>query len=93
MPPTESELSDIVTRFCAAFAEGDLDTALSFLAEDCAYHNIPYEPLKGHGQIRRELEHFMGILGNQILEIRHQVAEGNVVMNERVDARRQLIRG
>ena len=27
----------------------------------------------------------MGILGGQILEIRNQVAEGNVVMNERLD--------
>ena len=77
--------SEIVTRFCETFASGDLDTALTYLAEDCEYHNIPFEPLKGHAAIRRELSHFMGILGNQILVIRNQVAQGNVVMNERVD--------
>jgi len=85
MPSSETELSDAVTAFCKAFANGDLDTALSFLAEDCEYHNVPFKPLKGHAEIRRELDHFMGLLGNQILEIRNQVTQGNVVMNERVD--------
>lgn len=85
MTPQETSLSESVTRFCESFANGDLDTALTYLAEDCQYHNIPFAPLKGHEEIRRELSHFMGLLGNQVLEIRNQVVQGNVVMNERVD--------
>lgn len=79
------DTKEAVTQFCEAFATGDLDNALTYLSEDCCYHNIPYKPLQGHAEIRRELSHFMGILGGQILEIRNQVAEGNVVMNERLD--------
>ena len=79
------DANEIVTRFCESFEKGDLDETLSYLSEDCRYHNIPMEPVEGKESIRKTLESFGPLLGTLRFETLHQVASGNVVMNERVD--------
>jgi limonene-1,2-epoxide hydrolase len=57
----------------------------SFFREDAAYHNGPMEPIKGREAIQATLASFMGMGGQVAVDIGHLVAEGAIVMTERVD--------
>jgi len=84
--------SELVTAFIKAIELGDLDAALALVTDDVVYDNVPFGPVVGPDQIRT-------ILGGGITRaaekiewiVTRQVAEGDVVMNERVD--RFLING
>lgn len=78
--------SDIVTEFCAAWSEGDLDKIMAFFTADAVYHNIPIAPVTGVDAIRATIESFSGGVDKIEFRVQHQAASGNVVMNERVDA-------
>ena len=80
------DASDVVTRFCAAWGEGDLDQIMSFFAADAVYHNIPIAPVTGVEAIRATIESFAGGVDKIEFRVQHQATDGNVVMNERVDA-------
>jgi limonene-1,2-epoxide hydrolase len=77
--------SDVVRRFCAAFERLDADELTAYFTPDALYHNIPMAPLRGHAAIHAFIkaipEQFLGLR----FEILHQVAGGNLVMNERLD--------
>lgn len=75
----------VVTNFCNALTRGNLDEAMKLVAEDCVYHNIPLEPVKGAATIRATLEGFVQMLGTIEIDTKRQVAAGDVVMNERID--------
>lgn len=77
--------NDVVTAFCASFEKGDLEATLAYLADDCVYHNIPIDPVQGVEAIRKTFEGFGQLLEGFRFEVLHQVADGNTVMNERVD--------
>lgn len=49
---------DIVRRFCAAWADGDLDALMAFFADDAVYHNIPIAPVEGKDAIRATIAGF-----------------------------------
>ena len=80
------DASAVVTRFCAAWGEGNLDHIMSFFAADAVYHNIPIAPVTGVDAIRATIESFTGGVDKIEFRVRHQATDGNVVMNERVDA-------
>ena len=75
----------VVDDFIASWKGGDMDRIMSHLSSDCAYHNIPWEPVQGTEAIRKTLEGFMkGV--SQIEFVVHKTAEaGDTVMNERTD--------
>ena len=79
----------IVTKFVKEFdVEAPAAAALgAYFKEDALYHNIPMEPVKGKAAIEAVLGGMTGG-GMRSLgwEVKHQVATGNVVMNERVDS-------
>ena len=75
----------IVTAFCKAISRSDLDEAMKYVADDCVYHNIPLEPVKGAAAVRATLEGFLPVLGSIEIETLRQVAIGDFVMNERID--------
>lgn len=75
----------IVTAFCDALTRSDLDGAMSLVAEDCLYHNIPLDPVKGRTAIRATLEGFVQMLGTISIKTTKQVVAGDFVMNERLD--------
>ena len=77
--------SQIVTAFCDALARNDLDGAMAHIAEDCVYHNIPMAPIQGAAGVRATLAGFIELLGCIRIETLRQVAEGEWVMNERLD--------
>jgi limonene-1,2-epoxide hydrolase len=76
---------DVVRRFCATWEKLDIDELMTYFAEDAVYHNIPIDPLVGHEAIRGLIETFTAGMDRVVFEIRHAVADGNVVLTERMD--------
>jgi limonene-1,2-epoxide hydrolase len=80
-----TEPRDVVTQFCALWADVDVDKIMSYFADDAVYHNMPLDPLVGHAEIRTLIESFTAGVERVDFEIVHIVADGNVVLTERVD--------
>ena len=83
---SDADPQKIVEQFCAAWGTGDIDVILDFFTPDALYHNIPMEPVTGVDQIRALITGFMAGVDKIEFRVKHQAANGNVVMNERVDA-------
>lgn len=78
--------SNVVTAFVASVVARDFDTAMAFLSEDVVYDNIPIGAVVGREKVRGVLSGGTTAAADQIeWVVRHQVAQGNVVMNERID--------
>ena len=76
---------DVVTSFCAAWSKLDVDAILEHLHPDAVYHNIPVDPVVGTEDIRATIVGFTAGWDQVVFEVRHAVAEGGVVLTERVD--------
>jgi limonene-1,2-epoxide hydrolase len=76
---------DTVRRFCAAWAEGDLDALMAFFAEDAVYHNIPVAPVTGRDQIRSTVEGFTAGVESVEFRLDAVAADGGTVLTERLD--------
>jgi limonene-1,2-epoxide hydrolase len=81
---------DVVTEFCALWANPDPDVILTHFTEDAVYHNIPMAPAEGLAAIRELLDTVIlqGIDGIDF-QVHRQVSQGDVVMNERTDVMRR----
>jgi limonene-1,2-epoxide hydrolase len=82
---------DIVNRFLAAAAQRDYDTALALLAADVEYQNMPIAAVHGRDAVREQLEFLMSSASESEWRVDRELADGDLVMNERVD--RFLING
>jgi limonene-1,2-epoxide hydrolase len=82
--PTET-IEAFVAAFIAAWPGGDATELASFFSEDAVYHNGPMEPIRGREAIHASLASFMGMGGEVGVDIGHLVADGAIVMTERVD--------
>lgn len=80
-----TEALDVVTGFCAAWSKLDIDLIMSSFTPDAVYHNIPIDALEGTDAIRAMIESFTAGWDRVDFEIRTIVAQGSVVMTERVD--------
>ena len=78
--------TELVTRFCDAWGDGDVDAILGFFTPDAVYHNIPLAPVTGVDAIRATIEGFAGGVDKIEFRVGHIAATGNVVLTERVDA-------
>ena len=76
---------ELVNAFMRAAADRDYDTALPLLAEDVVYQNMPLPPVEGRAAVRETLESLLGSTSASEWVVRHEVAAGDLVMNERVD--------
>ena len=76
---------DVVTALIKANEARDIEALLAVLTEDARYENVPMSVLTGHDEIKAMLEGFLGSAKEVAWEVLHQVEQGNVVMNERVD--------
>ncbi len=79
--------SDIITAFVREFdaPEPDADRLASYFTDDAVYHNIPMQPVTGRAAIKATLGGMKAMMLSAGWEVRHQVADRDVVMNERVD--------
>ncbi|MGH9207030.1 MAG: limonene-1,2-epoxide hydrolase family protein [Acidimicrobiales bacterium] len=76
---------DLVRRFCDSWEVGDIEALMDFFSEDAVYHNIPMEAVTGKDNIAATINGFMGMVDKLEFRVSHIVAEGPVVLTERVD--------
>lgn len=75
---------EVVNAFCAALNE-NLEASLQYIADDCIYQNMPFEPVIGPEGVRDTLSGFFEVTGPVRIETLRQVSAGALVMNERID--------
>lgn len=76
----------IVRDFCAAWGRGDLEAIIGVFSKDAVYHNIPMQPCEGIDEIRAMISGFLHENPKGVeFQILHQLSDGNLVMNERID--------
>jgi limonene-1,2-epoxide hydrolase len=76
---------EVVSSFCAAWSKLDIDELMTYFADDAVYHNIPVDPVVGRDAIRSTIEGFTAGVERVNFEVRHAVAQDNIVLTERVD--------
>jgi limonene-1,2-epoxide hydrolase len=81
---TASE-TEIVRDFLESFAAGDLDHALSLLADDVAYTNVSLPTIHGAAAVERLFRRFERRGGHFGVAFHNVAADGAVVMTERTD--------
>jgi limonene-1,2-epoxide hydrolase len=74
----------LVREFIAAWEQRDSDFIIGCLTEDAVYHAMPLEPIVGKEAIAAWVRKFEAIPPGS-LEVHHQVATADLVMNERTD--------
>ena len=87
---TETQLNpmETVEAFLDAFVAMDFDTALTFLAEECEYTNIPIGTVRGHSGVRDVLGPFFEPIHENEFVILRKAAGGPIVFFERLDRHR-----
>ena len=75
----------IVNNFIADVDRKDMAAAMSWVAEDCYYDNVPLGDMRGRDKMQEFLTPFFKSEGPVKFEIVRQAASGNIVMNERID--------
>jgi limonene-1,2-epoxide hydrolase len=76
---------EIVRRFCAAWSNVDPDQIAEYFTDDAVYHNIPMDPITGRDTIKSFIAGFAGGAEQIDFRVRNIVADGPVVLTERVD--------
>ena len=82
---SETDPAEVVRSFCALWGKGDYDAVVDAFTADAVYHNIPMDPVVGQDGIRAFIDGFTGQADKVEFQVTHLVAEGNVVLTERVD--------
>ena len=80
-----SEESDLILRMIDGFNKIDLDAIVACFADDAIYDNVPMAAVQGTDAIRATLQGFMGAASEVQWDIVNIVADGGVVLTERVD--------
>jgi limonene-1,2-epoxide hydrolase len=75
----------LVREFCDAWIRMDPDDLAEYFTDDGVYHNIPMAPMEGKENIRAGLAGMKAMISSIRFDIHHQVATGDIVMNERTD--------
>ncbi len=73
-----------IRRFLEAWQRRETDTILESFDDDGVYHAMPLPPITGKAALREWVAHFEGVTPAR-LDVHHQVASGDVVINERTD--------
>jgi len=81
----ESENVALIRRFLEACVRADPDEFAGYFTEDAIWWNAPWKPVEGREAIRETLRRGAERMIALPWEIRHIVADGDIVMVERVD--------
>ncbi len=76
---------DVVFAFLRAFEAKDYDTALRYVAPDCAYENMPLGKVQGPEGVRSVLEPFFAPTIENKFDILREATNGPIVFVERLD--------
>jgi limonene-1,2-epoxide hydrolase len=76
---------ELIRRFFNACVRADPDEFAGYFTEDAVWWNAPWQPIQGRPAIREALRQGAQRMKALPWEVRHIVAQGNVVMTERVD--------
>jgi limonene-1,2-epoxide hydrolase len=74
-----------VAEFIAAWPSADPTGLARFFSTDATYHNGPLEPAHGREAIVASFVQMMTIGGEVDVDMVHLIAQGPIVMTERVD--------
>lgn len=77
--------AEVVQTFCDAWPGSDPGALAAFFTDDAVYHNIPLEPIRGRAAIEEAFAGFLAMAPQIRFETVHLVADGPLVMTERVD--------
>ena len=80
-----STAASVVDAFIAAICADDLEQALTMVSDDVVYDNVPIGAVTGPDGIRQALGGFLASATGIDWVVHRQIADGNVVMNERTD--------
>ena len=80
-----SENIVLIRKFLEACVRADPEEFASYFTEDAIWWNSPWPPVKGRAAIRETLRRGAERMSALPWEVRHIVADGHVVMTERVD--------
>ncbi|MFQ5697133.1 MAG: limonene-1,2-epoxide hydrolase family protein [Myxococcota bacterium] len=75
----------VVREFIAAWSRLDPEELAGYFCDDGIYHNMPTGPVQGRKPVEEMIRAFTASWTKTDWEIRHLVAEGDVVIVERVD--------
>jgi limonene-1,2-epoxide hydrolase len=81
----DSENVALIRRFIEACVRADPDEFASYFTGDAVWWNSPWQPVAGRAAIRETLRRGASRMKALPWEIRHVVADGDIVMTERVD--------
>jgi limonene-1,2-epoxide hydrolase len=76
---------ELISQFCDAFAGRDADELAAYFTDDAIYHNMPLEPAVGRQAIRDTIAGFTGMADKMWFDVLGIMADGPIVMTERVD--------
>jgi limonene-1,2-epoxide hydrolase len=82
---TATDPGTVVRDFLKAWEARDLDAIMDYFADDAEYVNVPLDPAIGHAAIRELIGGLLVALTHIAVDIRHQLTDGGIVMNERID--------
>jgi limonene-1,2-epoxide hydrolase len=88
MAESQRSPMDVVTAFLDAMVEMNFDEALTHIADDCEYTNIPMSTVRGPAGVREVLEPFFAPIHENEFVILRRAATGPVVFFERLDRHR-----
>ncbi len=80
-----SDNTDLVTAFCKAWSNRNVDEILGYFTEDAVYHNMPMPPMQGKPAIKTLLQQIVSPTSWIEWETLNMAEAGNVVFTERVD--------
>jgi limonene-1,2-epoxide hydrolase len=85
MPTALETVQDFMAAFIEAWPIADATALGSFFSEHALYHNGALEPVRGRAAIEATFAQFMKVGGQVNVEMVHMMAEGPIVMTERID--------
>ena len=85
MASPKDTIEEFVRTFIEAWPEKDAAALARFFSDEAVYCNGPLAPVRGRDAIVASIASFMEMGGENAVEIVHMLADGAIVMTERVD--------
>ena len=80
-----SDNAATIRAFIDAWQRLDVDELVGYFTDDGVYHNMPMGPAEGRAAVRELIGGVVGSWSSAEWEITNLVAEGDIVVAERVD--------